>query len=130
MAAADDVSLYERIGGAAAVDEMVDAFYLRVLGDPELRPFFDGVSIERLRKMQKEFFAAALDGPVSTSDTDLARAHQHLAITRHHVTRFVRHLIDVLDEHALIHRRDAMEIIYRIGTYTDEVVGDAGGTDG
>lgn len=128
--AGTDVTLYDRVGGAAAVDEMIDAFYIRVLGDSELRPFFDGVSIDRLRTMQKEFFAAALDGPVTTSDLDLAQAHQHLGLTRNHVTRFVRHLIGVLDSRDLISRTDAMEIIYRIATWTDDVIGDSGGTDG
>lgn len=128
--AESEETLYDSVGGAAVVDDMIDAFYIRVLGDPELRPFFDGVSLERLRKMQKEFFAAALDGPVTTSDLDLAKAHQHLGITRAHITRFVRHLIGVLDSRELISRKDAMEIIFRIATYTDDVIGDAGGTDG
>lgn len=123
-------TLYERVGGANAVDEMIDSFYLRVLADSELRPFFDGVSLERLRRMQKEFFAAALDGPVGSTDQDLAAAHHGLGITRPHVTRFVRHLIGVLDARELISRQDAMEIIYRVATYADEVVGDPGGADG
>ena len=123
-------TLFDRIGGASAVDEMVDAFYVRVLADHELRPFFDGVSIDRLRNMQKEFFAAALEGPMTASDQDLARAHHGLGISREHVTRFVRHLIAVLDSRDAITRSDAMEIIFRIATFADDVVGDSGGVDG
>jgi len=125
-----DLTLYDSIGGADAVADMIDAFYIRVLADAELRPFFDGVSLDRLQKMQREFFAAALDGPVRSSDRELAEAHHGLEITREHVTRFVRHLIGVLDSRELISRKDAMEIVFRIATYADEVCGHAGGTDG
>jgi hemoglobin len=125
-----EMTLYERIGGADAVADMVDAFYIRVLADPELRPFFDGVALEQLRTMQREFFSAALDGPVSSSDRDLAEVHHGMSITRRHVTHFVRHLISVLDSRELISRSDAMEIIFRIATYADEVCGHTGGTDG
>ena len=123
-------TLYTRIGGEQSIAEMVDAFYIRVLADPDLRSKFEGVSVERLHNMQKEFFSAALDGPVSRSDHDLAAAHDGLQITRHQVTLFVRHLISVLDSRELISRNDAMEIVFRIATYMDDVVGDAGGLDG
>lgn len=118
-------TLFARIGGQAAVAEMIDAFYIRVLADPELRPTFEGASLERLHNMQKEFFATALDGPVSRSDHDLVRAHAGLQITRHQLTLFVRHLIGVLDSRELISRSDAMEIVFRIASYTDDIVGDS-----
>ncbi|MEQ9406351.1 MAG: group 1 truncated hemoglobin [Fuerstiella sp.] len=123
-------TLYERIGGAAAVNEMIDQFYGRVLADPELRPFFENTSLEKLTAMQKEFFAAALDGPMRTTETDLRQVHQGRGISRQHITRFVGHLIAVLDEREAISRRDTMDIIFRIATYTDDVLGDAGGADG
>ncbi len=125
-----EMTLYDRIGGVDVVADMVDAFYIRVLADPELRPFFDGVALDRLQRMQREFFAAALDGPVRSSDRDLAEAHHGMNITREHVTHFVRHLISVLDSRELIGRKDAMEIVFRIATYADEVCGQSGGTDG
>ena len=109
---------------------MVDAFYIRVLADSELRQFFDGVNLKRLHRMQREFFAAALDGPVHSTESDLASAHHGLGITRRQVTHFVRHLIGVLDSRDLISRQDAMEIVFRIATYVDDVIGDAGGIDG
>jgi len=125
-----ETTLYKRIGGADAVGDMVDAFYIRVLADSELRPFFDGVELDQLQKMQREFFAAALDGPMRSSDRDLADVHYGMEISRQHITRFVRHLISVLESRELITRKDAMEIIFRIATYADEVCGNAGGTDG
>ncbi len=123
-------TLFDRVGGQAAVNDMVDDFYARVLADPELRPFFAETSVDTLKRMQTEFFAAALDGPMSAGDRDLTKAHQGRGITRKHVTLFVDHLISVLDERDAITRRDAMDIVFRIATYTDQVIGESGGADG
>lgn len=123
-------TLFDRVGGTAGIGDMVDEFYGLVMADRDLRPFFENTSLDKLKHMQKEFFAAALDGPMTMGDPDLARVHQGLGITRKEVTRFVNHLITVLDNRHSIERRDAMDIVFRIATYTDEVIGDSGGADG
>ena len=119
-------SLYDRIGGAETVSRLIDAFYARVLNDPELRPFFENTSVERLTEMQKEFFSAALDGPVHHSDLDLAHVHHGRGIERSHFTRYVNHLIGVLEEADVISKRDAMEVVHRISTFVYEITGRAG----
>lgn len=58
-----EVNLFERIGGAAAVTAAVDRFYERVLADPELRDFFTGVSMSRLKGHQFAFISQVLGGP-------------------------------------------------------------------
>lgn len=123
-------TLYERIGGAETVNRLVDAFYQEVLNDDELRPFFDDVSVDQLIAMQKEFFAAALEGPMQTTQFDLAAIHQNMGITRDHLTRFVNCLVRVLENASDISTSDATDITFRIATFSDEVLGAAGGTDG
>lgn len=124
------MTLFERIGGEEAVSQMIDAFYGRVLADPDLRPFFANSTVERLTHMQKEFFTTALDGPNPAGGFDIASIHQGLGIRREHITRFADHLIAVLDEQHSIERRDAMDIVFRIATYSDQVIGESGGADG
>ena len=58
-----EVSIYELIGGEPALVAVVDDFYERVLGDPQLAPFFAGANMPKLKGRQVEFFAAALGGP-------------------------------------------------------------------
>lgn len=123
-------TLYERVGGAPGVAEMINQFYVRVLNDAELRGFFADSSVDQLKRMQQEFFAAALDGPMTTGGTDLHKIHQGRGITREHLTRFVNHLITVLDRQDSISRHDAMDIIFRIATYSDQIIGESGGADG
>ena len=58
-------TLFERIGGDQAISELIHKFYDRVVADPELKPFFKNASMEKIRRMQREFFSAALDGPIT-----------------------------------------------------------------
>ena len=42
-------TLFARVGGEAAIAELIHDFYDRVLADPELKPFFKHTSIDKLR---------------------------------------------------------------------------------
>lgn len=89
-------SLYERLGGLVSIDVAVDEFYRRVLDDPQLAPFFEGVDLRRLRAHQKSFLSMALGGPRAYRGRSMADAHRHLDITDHHVDLVAGHLADVL----------------------------------
>lgn len=124
------MTLYDRVGGSAAITEMVDRFYESVLNDATLRPFFEGVGVQRLKLMQAQFFAAALDGPIEYSGAELSQIHQGMGIERAHITAFVGHLIQVLESRDSIQSTDKMDIIFRIATYTDQIIDGSGATDG
>lgn len=47
--------LFERVGGMTALINAVDVFYARVLDDPTLAPFFEGVEMSRQRTKQVGF---------------------------------------------------------------------------
>jgi len=118
-------TLYERIGGEIAIHNMVQEFYDRVLADPELQPFFKNTSMDKLRKMQLEFFSAALDGPITYTGKPLGDVHHGRGITIHHFALFVGHLLDTLKGRG-IDERDVQAIIARINTYADEITGRVG----
>ena len=119
--------LFERVGGEAAIAELIHDFYERVLADPELIPFFKHTSIDKLRRMQHEFFSAALDGPITYTGRPLSHVHHGRGITKHHFALYVNHLLDTLQDCG-INDRDVNEIIGRINTYADEITGDTGPT--
>ncbi|RIK99311.1 MAG: group 1 truncated hemoglobin [Proteobacteria bacterium] len=118
-------TLYDRLGGEAGIAALIDAFYGRVLGDPELAPFFEHASLERLRRMQSAFFGAALDGPVAYDGRSLAAVHYGRGIGLRHFALFVRHLLQTLQAQGLA-EEDVLEVIARIDTYADEITGDTG----
>ena len=49
------MSVYEKIGGAPAVDAAVDIFYRKVLADDRINEFFDTVDMEGQHAKQKAF---------------------------------------------------------------------------
>jgi hemoglobin len=118
-------TLYARIGGEKTIVELIDDFYDRVLADPELNPFFKNTSMDKLRRMQREFFSAALDGPITYTGKPLCHVHHGRGITRRHFALYVDHLIDTLQDHGITDQ-DVQDIIGRINTYADEITGDVG----
>ena len=117
-------TLFERVGGEQTIRELIHAFYDRVVADPELKPFFKNTSMGKLRRMQREFFSAALDGPITYSGRPLSYVHHGRGITKHHFSLYVGHLIHTLQGCAL-KEQDVQDIISRISTYADEITGDA-----
>ena len=125
----NEKTLYERIGGKQAIDGLIDGFYTRVIEDGELAPFFKNTSIEKLRSMQKEFFTVALGGESSYSGRPLSYVHHGLGIKPRHFQRYVE-LLDATLVSFNLSDDDHREIISRINTYVDEIVGAGGGMDG
>lgn len=117
-------NLFERIGGASVVYELVNAMYDRVLADDELSPFFEHVQLERLRKMQYAFMAAALDGPANYSGAELQAVHAGRGITDHHFSKFVGHLADAMEARGIEH--DVIDdMLGHLALYRDRIVGRA-----
>ena len=115
-------SLYERVGGEPAVARMVFDFYRRVFADPLLSPFFQGIEADRLQTMQREFFSAALDGPVRYTGCPMRQVHAGLGIELRHLRAFLDHLMETLEGSGLS-EQDRYDIHSRIHTYADEITG-------
>lgn len=71
-------SLYDELGGAAAIDAAVDIFYRKVLADERIAHFFEDVDMERQAAKQKAFLTMAFGGPNNYTGRDMTRAHAHL----------------------------------------------------
>lgn len=115
-------SLYDRLGGEDMIASLIPAFYVRVLADPVLSPFFKHTALDKLHGMQREFFAMATGGPITYSGKPLAHAHHGRGITKHHFALFTGHLVDTLLGIGVT-QEEADEVIERINTYTNEVTG-------
>ncbi len=71
-------SLYDRVGGDAAVNAAVDLFYRKVLADGRIARFFDGVDMESQIAKQKSFLTMAFGGPNNYTGADMRNAHKKL----------------------------------------------------
>lgn len=89
-------SIYEQIGGAEALEQVVADFYARVLADAELAGFFAGANMSRLKGRQVEFFAAALGGPQPYTGASMRDIHRGRGIIMRHFTLVAGYLSESL----------------------------------
>ena len=71
-------SLYERIGGDAAISAAVDVFYRKVLTDDRISSFFETTDMDAQHAKQKSFLTFVCGGPANYSGKDMRGAHAHM----------------------------------------------------
>ena len=91
-------SLYERIGGKDAVNAAVDLFYSKVLADPRINHYFEGVDMTRQVSHQKAFLTYAFGGMQSYSGKTMREAHAHLNLSEDDFNAVAEHLQATLNE--------------------------------
>ncbi len=94
-------TLYEKLGGEAAVNAAVDIFYRKVLADHRINRFFDNSDMEKQAAKQKAFLTMAFGGPNNYSGTDMRTAHARLVkmgLNDSHFDAVMEHLGATLTE--------------------------------
>jgi len=71
-------TLFERIGGDAAVLATVNELHCRLRTDTRLAPLFAGIEADHLQQHQRHFLALAMGGPNAYTGRELGRAHRGL----------------------------------------------------
>lgn len=92
------MSIYEKIGGAAAVDAAVDLFYRKVLADDRISHFFDTVDMDAQIAKQKAFLTMVFGGPHAYTGKDMREAHKHMQLTEVHFGAVAENLVATLQE--------------------------------
>ena len=90
-------TIYDRIGGHAAVAAVVDVLYDRILSDPLLGPYFENTEMRRQKAHMRAFVATALGGPGIYAGRDMPAAHRGLHITDGAFDAVVGHLVASLE---------------------------------
>ena len=113
-------TLLSELGGRDAIEAVVALFYERVLGDPEVAPFFRGVSMTRLQQLQTDLFCSVLGG-APWKGRDLRAAHADLRIHDDHFDRIATHLQAAL-EAAQVSDPYIRRILDLVGTLRPQIV--------
>lgn len=71
-------TLFDRLGGEAAIEAAVVRFYDKVMADASLAPFFADLDLGAQVKKQIAFMTLAFGGPSSYTGRDLRTAHKGL----------------------------------------------------
>jgi hemoglobin len=96
-----NLTLFEQLGGEAAVNAAVDIFYRKVLADYRINRFFDGVDMEQQAAKQKAFLTMAFGGPNNYTGQDMRNAHARLVkmgLDDSHFDAVMENLIATLKE--------------------------------
>lgn len=78
MSDEQSASLFERIGGEAAVNAAVDVFYHKVLDDYRINRFFDKTDMAKQVEHLKAFMTVAFGGPNNYTGRSLRDGHARL----------------------------------------------------
>ena len=93
---------FQRLGGRAALEAIVDTFYARIDGDPELRPVFPP-DLRPGRDKQAVFLEELFGGEARYAqlygEAALRRRHRAFTITERAAERWLAHFSASLDEH-------------------------------
>jgi hemoglobin len=75
-------SLFERLGGEAAIGSVVDKFYEFMMKDPVVNYYFANTDMPKQRQRQKEFITLVTGGPNHYHGSDMKNAHQKMKIAK------------------------------------------------
>jgi hemoglobin len=116
----ETTSLFERLGGDAAVGAAVEVFYGKVLADESIRHFFAQTDMARQKQHMGRFLTMACGGPKAYTGRDMRSAHQRLVTTMglddSHYDAVVAHLVATLQELGV-----APEVIDAAGVVVESV---------
>ena len=95
---ADNLSLFEKLGGMDAVNAAVDKFYVKVLADKRISRFFTDTDMIRMHQKQKAFLAYVFGAPLEYEGKDMRSAHAHMKLSEVHFNAVAEHLIATLKD--------------------------------
>ena len=94
----DQQSLYDRLGGGAAITAVVDDFVARCAGDTRINSKFARTDVPRLKAMLVEQVSAATGGPVQYTGRSMADTHRGMQVTAGEFDALVEDLVATLNQ--------------------------------
>lgn len=95
-------TLYDKLGGEAAVTLAVDKFYERVLKDERVKHFFVGMDMDQQKSHQRDFLTYAFGGSAAYEGQSMREAHRRLVkemnLSDHHFDAIAEDLVVTLKE--------------------------------
>ena len=117
-------SLYHRLGGYDAIAAATDDLLARLMGDPQLGPYWRGASADNQRKARQlivDFMTEAAGGPAYYTGRDMELSHQGMGIDAVEWDIFMRHSAATLD-HFGVGAREREEVLAFFTTLKPDVI--------
>tara|TARA_B100002049_G_C15927736_1_gene310837 strand:- start:189 stop:614 length:426 start_codon:yes stop_codon:yes gene_type:complete len=97
-------TLYQELGGASAIDAIVEHFINEIEHDETVLPYFRGSDIARFRKGFSLHLCSVTGGPCDYDGDTMVRVHGGMSITESDFNRTVDLLIRAMDNADIPHR--------------------------
>lgn len=95
---ASEKTLYERLGGEAAINAAVDIFYKKILADDRISHLFENTDMNRLMSKQREFLTYAFGGSSKYDGQSLRAAHKDLDLIEYDFKAVAEDLVATLND--------------------------------
>ena len=120
-AADRSATLYERLGGKAAITAVVDDFVGNVAADARINGFFAKTDIPRLKRLLVEQICAGSGGPCTYTGRDMRTAHMGMGVADAHFAALVEDLVRSLDKFK-VPEREKNELLGVLGPMKTDIV--------
>ena len=120
-AAAPKQSLYERLGGEAAIKAVVDEFVANVGADTRINQYFANANLDRLKEHLVNQIGQASGGPQQYTGRDMKTVHTGLMINKKEWDASVKHLVATLDKFK-VPAKEKGEVLAAIGSLEKDIV--------
>jgi hemoglobin len=114
-------SLYERLGGEAAISAVIDDFVARVAADSRINGKFAKSNIDRVKFHLKEQVCAVTGGPCKYTGQSMSAAHRNMKVTEGEFSALVEDLVMTLDKFN-VPAREKGEVLTALGGLKSQIV--------
>lgn len=114
-------SLYDRLGGEAAIKAVVDEFVANVAADTRINKWFEHTDIDRLKGNLVNQIGQASGGPQVYTGRDMKTAHAGMGIDDPAFDALVENLVKALDKFS-VPQQEKDELLAVLGPMRSDIV--------
>ena len=114
-------SLYDRLGGKAAITSVVDSFVARVAADARINKKFAKSDVNRVKAMLVDQICTQTGGPCTYSGRSMKEAHANMGVTDGEFNALVEDLVTTLKSFN-VPEKEQNELITALGTMKGDIV--------
>jgi hemoglobin len=120
-AAAHAKSLYQRLGGKAAITAVVNEFVMRVAADSRINKFFAHADIPHLKTELVDQICQGSGGPCRYSGKSMKDAHKGMGVSGADFNALVEDLVAALDKFK-VPEREKKDLLALLGPMKTDIV--------
>lgn len=112
-----EISLYDRLGGAKGIAQIVDDTMTAHLKNPVIKTRFENIKdVEHAKRMAREFFSAGAGGPETYTGRDMITAHKGMNISEQEYMAAMDDILEALAKNKVGEAavKDVIAILYSL----------------